>query len=524
MNAIGPVLLVLGMLATLCAGPALARQKDDGAKKPPKRNFTIGKETTHVNGPLYDDGTIDYATALNRRLGKGVKPADNAVVLLWKAMGPRPEGGRGMPAEFFKWLGMTAPPERGDYFVDARGTVISDQVDRCGKRPWTAKEHPQVAAWLEKNEKPLALVVEASKRPQYFSPVIPQRTNNKPDGLLSALLPGVQKCRALASALVARAMLRVGQRRPAAAWEDLLACHRLARLVARGSTLIELLVGVALDAIASRAELAFLDGSKPSAKVVMACLRDLRDLPPMPRVADKLDLGERFMYLDSVMLVQRVGIGSIEALAGGKPARIDPEAQRALDGINWDPALRAGNHLYDRMVASMLVKDRAERQRKMNALAEELTRRRKEAGTIDKLVKLLAAKDTPTGLGQVIGEILVGLMTPAFRKVQLAGDRTEQTQTNLHLAFALAAYQRDHGRYPRELGELAPKYVKSVAPDLFSGKPLIFKPSGNGYLLYSVGVNGQDDGGRGYDDSPPGDDLVVRMPLPKLPPLAAPPR
>ena len=50
--------------------------------------------------------------------------------------------------------------------------------------------------------------------------------------------------------------------------------------------------------------------------------------------------------------------------------------------------------------------------------------------------------------------------------------------------------------------------------DLFSGKPLVYRPDDKGYLLYSVGVNGQDDGGRWMDDDPPGDDLRVRMPMP----------
>jgi hypothetical protein len=31
--------------------------------------------------------------------------------------------------------------------------------------------------------------------------------------------------------------------------------------------------------------------------------------------------------------------------------------------------------------------------------------------------------------------------------------------------------------------------------------------------LYSVGLNGKDDGGRSYGHDPPGDDLAVRMPL-----------
>ena len=55
--------------------------------------------------------------------------------------------------------------------------------------------------------------------------------------------------------------------------------------------------------------------------------------------------------------------------------------------------------------------------------------------------------------------------------------------------------------------------------DLFSGKALIYRPAKNGYLLYSVGLNGRDDGGRSSADTPPGDDPHVRMPLPALPNL-----
>jgi len=103
-----------------------------------------------------------------------------------------------------------------------------------------------------------------------------------------------------------------------------------------------------------------------------------------------------------------------------------------------------------------------------------------------------------------------------LRKVQAAADRIEQVENNLQLAFALAAYQREEGNYPATLDALAPKYLKEVPLDLFSGKPLIYQPSEKGYLLYSVGVNGKDEGGRSFDDDPPGDDLVVRMPLPAL--------
>jgi hypothetical protein len=100
--------------------------------------------------------------------------------------------------------------------------------------------------------------------------------------------------------------------------------------------------------------------------------------------------------------------------------------------------------------------------------------------------------------------------------MQRHADGHEQRQRNLYLAFALAAYRGEHKRYPDKLEALAPTYLAEVPSDLFSGKALIYRPSENGYLLYSVGVNGRDDGGRGSADTPPGDDLHVRMPLPAL--------
>jgi hypothetical protein len=115
--------------------------------------------------------------------------------------------------------------------------------------------------------------------------------------------------------------------------------------------------------------------------------------------------------------------------------------------------------------------------------------------------------------GKDIGDVMICLWMPAARKIQDAHDRSEQVQRNLHVAFALAAHHRDHGRYPARLDELAPRYLAAVPDDLFSGKSLVYRPAEKGYLLYSVGVNGEDEGGRSRDDDPPGDDLSVRMPL-----------
>jgi hypothetical protein len=50
-----------------------------------------------------------------------------------------------------------------------------------------------------------------------------------------------------------------------------------------------------------------------------------------------------------------------------------------------------------------------------------------------------------------------------------------------------------------------------VPDDLFTGKPLIYKPEEKGFLLYSVGPNGKDEDGRGLKDDPKGDDIAIRV-------------
>jgi hypothetical protein len=94
-------LTAIALLALLCTRVAAQEKK---ARKP---MFTVGKETTHVLGPLDKAGRIDYETALNEKLRAGVTPDNNANVLLFQAFGPHPNGGT-LPEGFFKWLHYSA--------------------------------------------------------------------------------------------------------------------------------------------------------------------------------------------------------------------------------------------------------------------------------------------------------------------------------------------------------------------------------------------------------------------------------
>lgn len=65
------------------------------------------------------------------------------------------------------------------------------------------------------------------------------------------------------------------------------------------------------------------------------------------------------------------------------------------------------------------------------------------------------------------------------------------------IATALAAerFRLENGDWPTKWEQLAPKYVPSVLLDPFTGKPLFLKALPDGLVIYSVGYNGNDDGG-----------------------------
>jgi len=62
--------------------------------------------------------------------------------------------------------------------------------------------------------------------------------------------------------------------------------------------------------------------------------------------------------------------------------------------------------------------------------------------------------------------------------------------------LAIRRFQSKYGRAPLDLEELTPEFMTSVPLDPFSGRPLVYAQSADGPIVYSVGHDGRDDGGR----------------------------
>lgn len=490
----------------------LAQNDKDEKAKPkavvPPPKITISKETTWATEPLRPDGFVDYLEAVNRRHSKDVTAENNACVLLYQAMGPSPQGDR-MPDRFFRRLGIEPLPDEGRYFENWNGEGgLPDAVER----PWTAREHPAVAAWLKRNELPLATITAATERPRYFSPLI--NSDAEPDGgMIEVLLPGVQRSRDFARALSARAMWELAEGSQVDAWRDLMTIHRLGRLVGQGPTVIEYLVGIAIESIAFNREIIFLSEAKPSAKMLKLYRKQLDRLPPRALVADKVNVGERVCVLDCAHRMAR-GQMNLKEIADGLDdiGQGDSLIGKLAEGlifqtVDWDVVLKSANQWFDRLEEISRKPNYLERTAAMQKLEEDVKKLAEQRRGPLALLPLLGGKPAIT---QAMSETLITLLLPSVTQVYAAEGRITQRMRNLELAFALAAWRSEHDSYPESLDKLAPKYIAEIPIDLFNGQPLKYDRVGEGYRFYSVGRNEKDDEGRSFDEG--ADDLVVRMP------------
>jgi len=84
-------------------------------------------------------------------------------------------------------------------------------------------------------------------------------------------------------------------------------------------------------------------------------------------------------------------------------------------------------------------------------------------------------------------------------------------------ALAVEQWRLAHGRWPDSLGELVPDLLDDVPDDPFCQDKIRYRRTEDGVVVYSVGPDGQDDGGRPHEE-PPDDrcDISFRLLDPEL--------
>ncbi|HVS72189.1 MAG TPA: hypothetical protein VHQ47_13115 [Phycisphaerae bacterium] len=216
------------------------------AAGPAARPYTVGAETTVINGPMWDDGTLDYVGAINERLSKGVTAENNAAVVLLGVFAPvgktkeelaalGVKGGALVPA--MKSLEDFALEQHLDIDVD----VLGDREMEARRRPWTEKEFPVIAAWLDANKAGLARIRVGAERPRFYLPWVAEHGRGD---VLSAI-PLQADVSMERDALMCEAMRLAGAKDVAGALSELREVRKLGALQVQGRTELAVLEGAA---------------------------------------------------------------------------------------------------------------------------------------------------------------------------------------------------------------------------------------------------------------------------------------
>jgi hypothetical protein len=525
----------------------------------PAPRIHVSPKTTHIAEPLAADGLPDYQKYTLNLYREGVTPENNAAALIWPALWPgdlSPKDFAAVAAE----LGLKDIPSAADALVpiykqieisqrkeygavhkdsgdpnapgaDAANSQPESQqnVDRIfdliTQQPWTSEQFPSLAKWARDNQRPLDQLVEASHRTRCYFPS-PSLLNPTQDSLIEMILPGVQSAREAGRSLSARAMWHLGEHRVDDAWQDLHAAHRIGHLVAQGKTLVEQLVGMAISGNACEGTVTLLHNGALAPQQTRQIMADLNDIEYFSGIGDSIDHMERASFLDAVI-----------HLAQGKP---DQDSLKSVGNgnleyskylaIDWNVALERGNDYYDRYAAAVRLPTHAARKLAMAQLENELNRLASGFGTESIVASLLSR----SARSDAAATVMISLFLPALNAVMDAQDRQNTMLDLTRLAAALAVYRAEHGEYPQKLGSLVPTVLEKLPVDLYNAKPFIYQRKDDGYLLFSTGENGADDGGsnaqqnvfeghtyrRDEDESNPppkpipagSDDIAIRVP------------
>jgi hypothetical protein len=351
------------------------------------------------------------------------------------------------------------------------GSTLSttNALPRIGQR-LSAEQKGQVLDLLEENEGALLLIysVPASWRSRYDVRLA--------DGY-NAMLPHLGKTKEAVTLLSAEGLMHASDGDAEKATRAFLAAAQVAESLADEPTIVSQLVRYAdWFILVQRLERAlsltrFTDGQ-------LASLQQMLEVAERPRAMARAMAAERVCGL-SLMTDTKMAAMTLTQQGGNRRFA--------------DVSTEAGLGLY--RASGLQAKDKA--------------------FYADRMARHIAALELPYPARAAVGQQVVALtnqpgrfcffsrmLLPALVTVH---GKDARHVANLRIAAAALAIERFRlahaGALPGSLQELVPTWCPSVATDPFGGKPLRYKTQGSSYAVYSIGGDGQDDGGVNWDSN-----------------------
>jgi hypothetical protein len=124
----------------------------------------------------------------------------------------------------------------------------------------------------------------------------------------------------------------------------------------------------------------------------------------------------------------------------------------------------------------------------------DVRHRRLDAAAIDTSDRFLqGVAKQPSSIHNTLAQLAIPHTLKAYRITA----RTQTLLDQARVACALERFRAARGHYPEVLDALVPGIISQIPNDLFDGQPLRYRrQTESSYLLYSIGWNTRDDGGK----------------------------
>lgn len=473
---------VISLLLTLRI-PCRSLANDDPVAVTEKLNpnrqspIKIGRETTYLTQPVHSGGGIDYISAIEAELRQNVTPANNAAIPLLRALGPAiiPQKHQ---SEYFKKLGMEVPLGSEDDFMfladfganeGLQESVVYGHWRNLVRGDQDSTEPTVIVEWLKRNNEALDQIVKATKKKQFYVPLIAKDVGAR-RMLLLADFPVCDAMRDASQALIARTYVNMNDKKYAAAWDDLFASYCLARLMEQMALQWPLVIAAGIDFQFTRALCDFVNRCPDGSIVPSECLAALKSRP-LRADSSKMIRYERYALLDSILLA------SINKLPNLKST---PSKQRSLFQnmmyslvlkiVSWNSVARQANVFCDSLEFAFTQLSPHETAKELSMLGQRIRNWKAEMpvpslNPTDSLIAKmqgLSVQATQFFARKLISNYLID-----YTRFYIAY-RVQQTYHEAnHTILAIESYCASEHRFPERLDDLCPDYLPVVPKSPF---------------------------------------------------------
>jgi hypothetical protein len=342
-------------------------------------------------------------------------------------------------------------------------------------------EMQQLTQWLSENGEALDLLIQGIKKPYYWyvytlaETDLNKGTNGYIPVLIDTILMGnLAEYRTLARVLNWRCRYKAYQGNIESALDDCLSLVKFGRHQQGRGLLVEQLVGIAVEALAHGSISVIIEKTEVPADTLKNIHEQLQsEFDGTQNVID-LDGEKAFLYDYIQRTFTDDGSGGGRMLARGAPLAVG----------DWKSGLWR--------FVTLSYPDRREMTAKVDRyyqLAEQV---------FDETPWLARHEDESQKYREIADDsFLLTITAPAHGRVVQIVWRMKTMRLGLLTLMALKRYEKDKGEFPENLCTLVELgYLKDMPNDPYSDGPLVYKKTEKSFILYSLGENLSDDGGR----------------------------